>query len=344
MLRDDPVKFGLIDLGRTVESAVTNTRLAEAVGFDVVGIADSQSKFREVYALLGTLAAQTERVRLGPAVTNCVTRHLAVSAAGMATVDEISGGRAFMGIGTGDSALLNLGLAPLRLAGLRDATLALRRLFAGESTEYLGANIHTSWIHRSVPIWISAEGPKTLELAGEIADGVICGMGTTPEIVAKTLSHLQIGAERSGRPLADIDIWLLCRVNVGSTDFTTLAHEIRQELASSAHHAFRFTLEGKNVPAEFLDCVEGVQRNYKPSAHEDLGASHNARLLEDPDFVDYLGSRFGIIGSVSSCVDQINALQASGMHQFLFSGVGVANRVRLIEDLGDKVLPQLAGV
>ena len=101
-------RLGLLCLPRSVTSAVADARLAEDVGFSLVGVADSQSVFRELYATMALCAQATRRVRIGPAVTNPVTRHPAVAASGIATIDEIAPGRAVFGIGSGDSAILNL--------------------------------------------------------------------------------------------------------------------------------------------------------------------------------------------------------------------------------------------
>jgi 5,10-methylenetetrahydromethanopterin reductase len=335
-------QFGLVELPRSVESAIRYARLAEEVGFDLVGIGDSQSVFREAYSVLSVLAERTERVRLGTTVTNPATRHLAVTASSIATVDEISAGRAFLGIGSGDSAVLNLGLEPVRLRGMREVIRVLRSLLDGRHVDTDGTSIHAQWIPRPVPLYISAEGPKTLEFAGEVADGVIAGMGVAPSLVERTLEHIAAGAARSGRTLEDLDIWVLTRVNVATGHSRLdLVREIRQELASSAHHAFRFTLEGKDVPERFTALVRDIQAGYRPAAHEDLGESDNARLLEDADFLDYMGWRFGVVGEPQECAEQLAAIREAGIHNFLFTGF-VDDRAGLIETLGERVLPAVA--
>lgn len=330
-------RAGLVELPRSIESAVAYARLAEDVGFDLVGIGDSQSVFREAYSTLSVVAERTERVRLGTTVTNPATRHLAVTASSIATVDEVAGGRAFLGIGSGDSAVLNLGLEPVRLGGMREVVRTLRGLLAGQHVEFGDASIHAQWIPRPVPLYISAEGPKTLEFAGEVADGVIAGMGVAPALVERTLEHIATGAARSGRTLEDLDIWVLTRVNVGSNR-AELLREIRQELASSAHHAFRFTLEGKDVPDRFVELVREIQAGYTPAAHEDLGESDNARLLRDADFLDYMGWRFGVVGDPKECAEQLSAIRGAGIDNFLFTGF-VEDRAGLIQRLGETVLP-----
>jgi len=335
-------RFGIIEVPRSIASAVDNAKLAESAGFDWVGVADSQSLFRELFVTLGVIGQATDRVMIGPSVTNPLTRHPAVMASAAASVHEVSGGRAMLGIGTGDSAIYNLNERPRGLAGLREYILALRALLRGEPTTFAGREIHTKWAAAQAdnppPIYISAEGPRTLELAGEIADGVICGMGVSPDVVRLTLEHIAIGAERAGKTLDDIDVWTLARVNVGS-DRTALVDEIRMELASTAHHAFRFTQEGKLVPPEFAEAIRSVQSGYSPANHEDLGQSPNAGLMDDPALLSYMTDRFAVIGTADECVERIQSIRASGIHQFLFTGF-VDDRAGLIETLGKSVFPR----
>ena len=105
------MKFGVTMFPNNLEDVASQARLAEEMGFDYVGIADSQSLARELYVTLSVVAMSTERVMLGPTVSNPRTRHPAVASSAIASVNELSGGRAFLGIGSGDSAVLNLGAA-----------------------------------------------------------------------------------------------------------------------------------------------------------------------------------------------------------------------------------------
>src|SRR5262249_1722417 len=158
-------RLGLLCLPRTVASAVADARLAEDVGFSMVGVADSQSVFRELYTTMALCAQATQRVRIGPSVTNPITRHPAVAAPGIATTDEIAPGRAFFGIGSGDSAILNLAERPSTLADMRAYVTAVRALQAAREAEWRGRLVRLTWAPRAVPIYLSAEGPRTLELA-----------------------------------------------------------------------------------------------------------------------------------------------------------------------------------
>jgi 5,10-methylenetetrahydromethanopterin reductase len=323
-----------------VGSAVADACLAESVGFSLVGVADSQSVFRELYTTMALCAQATRRVLIGPSVTNPVTRHPAVAASGIATVDEIAPGRTFFGIGSGDSAILNLAERPATLADMRAYIAAVRALHTRRETEWRGRTARLTWAPRAVPIYLSAEGPRTLELAGEIADGVIVNVGLEPSLVRDAVAHVHAGARRAGRNPAAVDLWCMVRANV-TDDVAAGIDEIRMELASNAHHVFRFTLEGKHVPGELADAIRRVQKGYQPAAHEALGPSPNAQLLDaEPALRAYLADRFAVVGPPAACAEKLRAVMDAGITGFLVTGF-VAERTRLIHALGERVLPRL---
>ena len=162
-------------------------------------------------------------------------------------------------------------------------------------------------------------------------------MGFSPGVAKVTIDHIRTGAERAGRTLEEIDIWALGRVNV-SEDRAALVSEICME-ASTAHHAFRFTQEGKLVPPQLADAIREVQQGYKPSHHEDLGESPNAQLMQDPELLAYMVDRFAVLGTLEECVAQIQRIREAGIHQILFTGF-VDDRPELIENLGRHVFPR----
>jgi 5,10-methylenetetrahydromethanopterin reductase len=338
MVARSTARFGILCLPRTVQSAVADARLAEDVGFTMVGVADSQSVYRELYTVMGLCAQATRRVLIGPAVTNPITRHPAVWTSGVATLDEIAPGRTFFGLGSGDSAILNLGERPVTLAGLRAAIDATRALLTKRETEWQGKRIRLNWAERPVPIYIAAEGPKTLELGGELCDGVIINLGLQPDLVRDAIARVHAGARRAGRDPAAIDLWTLCRINI-TDDVPAGVNEIKMELASSAHHVFRFTLEGKHVPPDLEDAIRRVQKSYQPAVHEHLGHSANAALLDsDPVLVRYLADRFAAVGPPEACAAKLRAVVDAGITGILFTGF-VPDRSRLIRTLGERVLP-----
>src|SRR5439155_467612 len=202
------------------------------------------SVFRELYVTLTLAALNTSRVRLGPLVTNPLTRHLVVTASAIASVDEVSGGRAVLGIGSGDSAISTVGAPPATVAGLEDSIVTLGRLTSGALVERDGMRWQVHRSTRRVPVYLAAEGPRTLELAGRVADGVIVGLGLTPDVIRLSLAAVERGARAGGRTLGDLDVWWFAKSNVADTRAEAVA-PITMALAASANHAFRFTLEGK---------------------------------------------------------------------------------------------------
>jgi 5,10-methylenetetrahydromethanopterin reductase len=333
-------RLGLLCLPRSVASAVADARLAEDVGFSLVGVADSQSVFRELYATMALCAQATRRVRIGPSVTNPVTRHPAVAASGIATIDEIAPGRAFFGIGSGDSAILNLAERPATLADLRAYIETMRTLHATGEARWRGRATRLTWAKRAIPLYLSAEGPKTLQLAGEIADGVIVNVGLEPALVRDAVAHVHTGARRAGRDPAAIDLWTLVRANV-TDDVDAGISEIKMELASNAHHVFRFTLEGKHVPGDLADAIRRVQKGYQPAAHEALGPSPNAALLDaEPALRAYLADRFGAVGPPPVVADKLRGVVEAGISGLLITGF-VTERTKLIRALGEQVLARL---
>jgi 5,10-methylenetetrahydromethanopterin reductase len=333
-------RLGLLCLPRSVASAVDDARLAEDVGFTMVGVADSQSVFREMYTTMALCAHATRRVTIGPTVTNPVTRHPAVAASGIATVDEIAPGRAFFGIGSGDSAILNLAERPSTLADMREYISTVRALHETGEAVWRGRPVRLTWRKARMPIYLSAEGPKTLQLAGEIADGVIVNVGLDPILVRDAVAQVHAGARRAGRDPRSIDLWTMVRANV-TDDVAAGITEIRMELASNAHHVFRFTLEGKHVPEHLADAIRRVQTGYQPAAHEALGVSPNAMLLErEPALRAYLADRFGAVGPPAAVADKLRAVVEAGISGLLVTGF-VTERAKLIRALGEQVLPRL---
>ena len=186
----------------------------EAIGFDHLWLTESSLHARDPYQLLALAAGATTRLRLGTAVTNPVTRHPALTAVAAATFAEIAGDRAILGIGAGDRPLMALGLKPARLAELEAAIAAIRGLLAGERVTSAGPGFRLVDAHlrfdakADLPVFVSASGPRTLELAGAVADGVILLCGLDPAVVQWALDRVDVGARRARRPRPHIAIFV----------------------------------------------------------------------------------------------------------------------------------------
>jgi 5,10-methylenetetrahydromethanopterin reductase len=128
MMHLELLMLGDVPVAQLTERA----RLAEACGFDAVWLADERF-YRDVYGALAAIALATSRVRLGPCVTDPFARHPALTAMAIATLDEISGGRAVLGIGAGVSGFAEMGIRPYKPArAIREAVALIRGLLHGE--------------------------------------------------------------------------------------------------------------------------------------------------------------------------------------------------------------------
>ena len=311
------VRFGIVLLPETLEGFGDLCRDVEALGFDYLGVADSQSVFREMYVGLTIAALSTSRVMLGPCVTNPLTRHLVVTASAISSVDELSQGRAMLGLGSGDSAIYTVGAPPATVAGMEDAIVTLGRLTGGEVIDRGGRRWQVHRSRRRVPIYLAAEGPRTLELAGRVADGVIVGLGLTQDVVRLSLDAIERGARAAGRKLEDVDVWWFAKTNVADTRAAAV-EPIKMALAASANHAFRFTLEGKGIPPDLHERVKALQREYN-SHHHEVATGGNAALTDRWGLTDFLVDRFGIVGTPEDCAAQIARACAAGASQFIIT-------------------------
>ncbi len=153
---------------------------AEELGFDRCWVYDEGLITRDVHVTMAAIAEATTRLAIGPGITNPYTRHPAQTASAVATLDELSGGRAFLGIGAGGTLTLDpIGLERHRpLTAVREAIEVARALFGGGAVDYDGSSVTLrsatmGYGRPDIEIWLAGRGPKILALGGEVADGVM---------------------------------------------------------------------------------------------------------------------------------------------------------------------------
>lgn len=204
---DDPAP-----VGRTLELA----RAADRAGVEAITVSEDPDGW-DAFAVLGALAGETTRVRLGTGVTNPYLRHPNLLAASVATLDRLSGGRAFLGLGRGQTEWYAraLGMETGRpLAVLAETIGLLRRWWApphrassdglAPPGEHFGVrgwerSVHPVQPPPGPPIWLAAAGPRALDLAGRLADGVIFNALTSREFVAGAIARVRGEAAAAGR-------------------------------------------------------------------------------------------------------------------------------------------------
>jgi 5,10-methylenetetrahydromethanopterin reductase len=219
-----PPRFGLNRFdASSVDAFADDVRRAEALGWDAAFLPDSQLRRRDTYVLLAAAARVTTRITLATLLANPVTRHPTVTASSIATIDELAPGRTLLGMGIGDTAVRLAGLRPARMGELEASTRLMRALLDGEGVEVGAARPARLPHHRPVPIWIAAGGPRTLRMAGGVADGVFIRVGTHPANIAAAVDAIRAGAAAAGRDPS--------RVRVAAVFHTVLVDEPDRALA-----------------------------------------------------------------------------------------------------------------
>src|SRR5438132_3093601 len=178
------IQFCLHGSARTIKEAVERAQQAESLGFEAIFFADSHMNNVDCYQVMAMCAVHTKKIRFGTAVTNMVYRDPTITANSFATLNEISEGRAIIGIGTGDGPVYSLGRTATKLSDFERGLQMIRDLLHDRGISVpktkeraSGGTVALKVGKRPVPIYISAEGPRTLRLAGRICDGVILGAG-----------------------------------------------------------------------------------------------------------------------------------------------------------------------
>lgn len=314
--------------------------MADQLGFERLGVGDSPSLYHDVYVKSVLAAQHSTRLRIGPYVTNPISRHPVVTACAAASLDEVSGGRAYIGLGGGDSALYNNGQKGARVDQIEAYAATLRALYRDHEAIFEDAKLRLAWTKRPVPVYVAASGPRGLRMAGRVADGVIVGTGVLPEVVRDALSHIEAGAREAGRKLADLDVWWLLMGSLDESPAKAL-DDIKHSLTTYANLAFRFTTQGKHLPAQFRGAVERIHAEYRPKDHVTGGEDRkHQQLADETGFTRYLASRFSVSGSPEQVLERIEQARSMGASQ-LWLTLRFPGKERFFRLWEKRVLPAL---
>ena len=302
---------------------------AEELDWDGIFLGESQLSSIDSFQVLASCAVITNRLLLGIAVTNMVFRHPTVLAGAAASLNEISKGRAIMGLGTGDGPVYSQGLKATPMKDFEVGVRMIRELVQGKRIQVSTGSVGISFNLRPGPIYVSAEGPKGLQLAGRSADGVILGTGFDLHVYKWAKEKIRDGTTEAGRDESEIAI-LAAGMLCVRDDGDEARKIVRNRIANRAHHNFRFTLE--TVPPEELDGIKKFMAGF------DVMKPMEDRV--DPDLVnDYLVHRFSIAGNPKECIERIEELQAAGVEHLMLTP---ARKVysETVEAFATKVIPQ----
>ena len=305
---------------------------ADELGFAGVWVADSQSVFRDAFMLLTLCAGHTRHMQLATGVTNIITRHPAVLAHSFATLDELSEGRAILGIGVGESAIYNIGQKPAKLSRLEEVIQVVRALMAGETATFDGQDLKVSWPARKVPVVMACTGPKSLQLAGRIADGVLFQVGADPQLVRYAQKNIAIGAEQAGRKLADIKLYqrLACGV---SDDRERIRAEVRG-YASVAAGTIYSAIPRPDIPDDLWHDLHRMKEQYDYHRHGDMNAKHAGLITER------ILDAVSICGTPQEAIPRFRQLIDLGVENFVLP-IATSEPDIVIETLAQQLIPHL---
>jgi 5,10-methylenetetrahydromethanopterin reductase len=310
-------------------------QLAEDLGFDFAWVPD-QTFFADPYVILGAMALATKTIQLGVGVTNPYTRHPSMNARAIATVDQLSGGRAHLGIGAGNRKEL---LTPLGLDGAhagpmsREMVEVVRALLSNRSVEYQGQHFQVNRVRLDfearpdLQLYIAGRGPAVLYAAGQAADGVIIGALTTDRGIRFALDHVRRGAAQAGRELSQMHVvsWVTCTL---TDDRPAMLRHLRPSIAHVIGGAPMDVLTAIGLPTELVERIKAV--------YAQEGIPQAAKHVTD-ECIDALT----IVGDADYICSRIRQLEMAGVTQmaFLLPTGSVNEHSARIMALAEQVLP-----
>ena len=275
-------------------------------------------------------ALSTDRVLIGAGVTNLVTRHPTVTANATVAVDELSDGRAVLGLGAGWSAVLGAGGKPSKLGELRAGIDGFRRLFTGEAQELYGTRVRLATATRQIPIYVAASQPSMLRLAGEVCDGVVLMGAADPEFCSWQLEFIHEGLAAAGRDREELTVDLFVTMSVGDHEAAAIG-DIRAWATSQAatfHPWKRMPPAWERFRPEFARAAQA----YQLVDHLSLQARH--RQIVSDDFARSVA----LAGDLETCVRRLRRLWRLDIDRITFALLSGGRRQRLAH-LADTVIP-----
>ena len=304
----------------------------EELGFDMLWFVDHQLGMKDVYAGMNMAAINTKRIEIGSAVTQLQTRHPTVTANATTALDELSNGRAILGLGAGWVSVHSIGLKPNKVGEIREGINLIRRLFAGEVIDFNGVEGQLATARRQIPIYLAVSQPAMLRLSGEICDGAILMGAADPEFCKWQLDYIYQGLEKSKRKRSDIVIDLIVTMSIDEDEQKALS-DVR---AWATSQAATFDV-WKQMPAaweryrpQFKQAAE--QYHYKD--HLSLHAEHKAIVSDD--FVQSVA----VAGNLKSSIDRLKQVAALDLDRISFALLS-GGRQRRLQQLAKDVVPAL---
>ena len=312
----------------TLRRYVALAARAERCGFDALWIGDTQLLTPDLYSTLALCANATSGILLGSAVTNTVTRDTTVTAGGFLALNEFSGGRCLLGVGVGGSAVHTVGLEEDSARQFRDKVQTLRGLVRGHSVTVNGVAARGKIAAPPVPVYVASSSPRVLQIAGELADGVILNVGLAPGLIEEAMAHVLRGARLAGRDRRDLDVAVIAGCSIHA-DRARAIDETRSWAATTARRIGRWMAAGGS---EMQRLGASILRDYKWDEHITVGAAH-ARPVSDE-----MARNFVLAGTADDVARSVEGLERCGVDHVIALLMG-SDMEGTLETFGREIIP-----
>jgi len=330
------MKFQVCYLPGTMAETAQLAQLCEKLGYDAIWLPD-QTFHRDPYLALAAAAQATERIQLGLGVTTPYARHPAQIARAIASLDELSGGRAILGLGAGNKKMFldKLGLPQKRAAArVRETAIVIRKLLAGESVSWESPDLIMQDVQlefptrANLPIYIASRAPLMLAVGGEVADGVIAEALFTPGGIGYFVGRVQHGVTTAGRDIDPIDkvCWQVVDV---TEDRAQGVEALRPWAAHIIGASSDEIVERLGIAPEVGDAIHAAYRN---------GGQQAAAEYVTEREVDAVT----IVGDAQHCIEKIQGIVQEGIETITLLVRGsVANKERILQQFSEQVMPHI---
>ena len=314
-----------------LDALVKLAKLVEHSGFEQIWVCDHYHN-RYVYLVLAQLALETRRVKLGPGVTNPYLVHPTVTAAAIATLNEISRGRMLLGISAGDPLFLaTVGVEQRKpVTAVREATHIVRELLAGNRLSFTGelfscrgAKLRFKPVDK-IPIYIGGRRRRMLKLAGSVADGALIN-ASHPEDIRECIGYIERGLRASGRKPEAFDFVAYLAVSVGK-DARRVKNAARGVVAFVTSSAPRASLERHGIGVEE---VESIRRLLA------VGELKKARAAVTERMID----AFSVCGPVEELVARVEELKRLGVTRTVIGSPIGPEPAKTVRSIARALLP-----
>ena len=355
------MEFGFVFMGDI--NVHGDVKYAEDHGFSHGWLYDSQMLGSEVYASLALCAHETNKIKLGPGVTNPKSRIAPLTACGMATLNSIAPGRAILGIGTGNTTRRTMGMPAAKVAELEEHIKVCKGLFQrDEIVDYQEGKRHrkikflnpdTDYINidDKIPVYIAASGPKVAQMAGRIADGVILFGAVDPAIIGWMVDNVRKGAKEAGRNPNDVYVVSMTAFYLTKTNEEIASRPVKEAvgpMVASSSNIFALSChhDPSLLPEEFRNEIVKFTGVYKEpdepveTRHLKLYSGYLQQLKDEHEAImsKEIIQATTLTGTKDEVIQMIHKMKEAGVDQVAIQPIRPTREV--VEQVASEIMPE----